>query len=236
EGEAVEGAVVEQRLGDASGDGLGAGGHRRLVEEVVEPGPRQGEAVAGVGLALPARKVDPPAGGADHDHVVDPLGAGDLDAQLVEDLHPAGTDEVAARLVAGERGLVDEGDARPAPGQDEGGDAPGRPGPDHHRVEACIGHEDAYCTCACAAPTPTASPVPSSTGSPLATTCWPRCSRWARTGAGGGRRSSTWRRRLRPGCSTSPPARRGGPRGRAGAPGPNYPGADGPRGGDGPCP
>ena len=54
-------------------------------------------------------------------------------AEVVEQPHAPGPDEVAAGLVAGKPGLVDERHPGAAPGQHQGGHAAGRPGPDHER-------------------------------------------------------------------------------------------------------
>ena len=56
-----------------------------------------------------------------------------------QELDAAWADEVAAGLVAGEPGLVDERDPGAAAGEDQRGDAAGRAGPDDEGVETPVG-------------------------------------------------------------------------------------------------
>ena len=63
-------------------------------------------------------------------------GVGDTQAEIGQNLYPAGSHQVPARLVAREGRLVGERHPRAGPGQHQRGDAAGRPGADHHRIEA----------------------------------------------------------------------------------------------------
>ena len=118
----------------------GAGGDRLVAKDVVELSTRHGHGVIGVGQPRKTRQAHPPPGGSDHHHFADREAARHGDAEVVEDLHAAGTNEVAAGLVAREGGLVDQSDPRPATGEDEGSNASGGSSADDQDVEAIIAH------------------------------------------------------------------------------------------------
>ena len=123
------------RLARAPEERLGAGVDGRLPEEGVEAGAGHGQAVARVRGAGEAGKPHATARWPDDDHVPHPLRAGHRDPELGEDLHPAGPDQVPARLVAREARSVDQRHTGTGPGQHEGSDAAGRSRPDHQHVE-----------------------------------------------------------------------------------------------------
>jgi hypothetical protein len=68
------------------------------------------------------------------------VGSAKLERQVVKDLHASRPDEVSARLVARERCLVDEGDARTSACQHQSGDAPRRACADDEHIEVLVGH------------------------------------------------------------------------------------------------
>src|SRR5207248_8337773 len=143
-------AVAEEGRRRPTHEGLSPGRDGRGVEGRVEDGAGDGEAMARIRDAGAAGQSDPAARGPDDDHVANAPGPGDVDAQVVEELHAPGTNEVATGLVAREPGLVGERHPRSAPRQHQGGDAACRPRPDHEDIEAIPGHpsslSSAYCT------------------------------------------------------------------------------------------
>ena len=128
-------AGAGHRVLGPGGEGLGPGGRRRVVKQGVEAGAGHGQGPPRIGEARRAGQVDPPAAGADDDHVVDHPGPGQGDVQVLQEAHPPGTDQVTAGLVAREGGLVDQRHPGPAAGQGQGGHAAGRAGADHQDIE-----------------------------------------------------------------------------------------------------
>jgi hypothetical protein len=65
---------------------------------------------------------------------------GHADPKLLKNPHAARADQVAARLVTGEGGLVDECDPGTGPGQHQGGDAASWASADNDRVPMAAVH------------------------------------------------------------------------------------------------
>ena len=78
----------------------------------------------------------PPAGRADRKQVRALPRVRDTQPEIRQNLHPAGPHQVPACLVAREGRLIGERHPGTGPGQHQRGDAAGRPGTDHHRIEA----------------------------------------------------------------------------------------------------
>ncbi len=133
------GVLVGGAQGGALDDG-GAGPARQLDESGVEV------AAAGHGAVAPAvageREDDLASGGGAHDHVVDvdPGRHGRrIEAEGVELAQGGGGQPVAADLLPGEPGLVDDQGVDPGTRQGGGGGRARRPGPDHQDLSGAIG-------------------------------------------------------------------------------------------------
>ena len=103
---------------------------------MVQREPWHDDPVTGVGAPGEGGQPAPPAGRTDREKVRALPGVGDTEPEIRQNLHPAGPHQVAACLVAREGRLVDERDPGTGPGEHQRGDAAGRPGADHHRIEA----------------------------------------------------------------------------------------------------
>ena len=114
----------------------GAGVTRSPLQGGVEVGPPRRHSVPRVGESGGARKADPPPGRAYDDHGAEPRTARQGQAEVVEELHAAWSDEIAAGLIAGKGGLVEQGHPGARSSQHHGGDAPGRAGADDQDVES----------------------------------------------------------------------------------------------------
>jgi hypothetical protein len=106
-----------------------------LAQCVVEREPRHDDPVTGVGAPGEGRQPGAPTGRADREQVRALPGVGDAQPQIRQYLHPPRPHQVSARLIAREGRLVGERHPRAGPGQHQRGDAAGRPGTDHHRIE-----------------------------------------------------------------------------------------------------
>ena len=130
--------AVPARLdrGDAGSYRDRAGLYGGLAQRVVQREPRHDDPVTGVGAPGEGRQPAPPAGRADHEKVRALPGVGDTQPQIRQDLYSPGPHQVPACLVTREGRLVGQRHPRTGPGQHQRGDAAGRPGADHHHIEA----------------------------------------------------------------------------------------------------
>ena len=78
------------------------------------------------------------ARGPGNDHVTCRHRAIDTQAETLEQAHAAWADQITARLVAADAGLVDETDPCAGLGEDERGDAASRACPDDDHVVTCF--------------------------------------------------------------------------------------------------
>ncbi len=117
-------------------DDLGAGGGRHLDEGGVQVAPFGRRRVLGAGISRQRQGQLAPLG-IDHDRLVDLLprrDRGRVEAQVLEPAEGRGRQSVAAALVAGEGGLVDEHHPAAEAGQGDGGRATRRAGADDRHV------------------------------------------------------------------------------------------------------
>src|SRR5262249_19666095 len=154
---------------------------------------------AGISASGRCREPYAIAGRPDDDHVADARCVRHVDPQVAQQLYASRTDEVAACLVAGEFGLVDDRYSRAAARQDEGRDAAGGTRSDDEHVAALVGHtrfliptgtvrcSDEEGPCRRPLSTRTALPRTCSGRSRVTTTCSRSCCPSDRTGAGGAR-------------------------------------------------
>ena len=125
--------------GDGPGPGQGvpvghlhAGGTGHVEQGGVELGPGGDD---GVEAVVGQRERHRAAHGRAHEHLVHGLPVGDgvgAQAQALQLAQGVGGEPVAAALVAGEAGLVDEEDGRAGPGQGDGRGGAGRPAAHDH--------------------------------------------------------------------------------------------------------
>jgi hypothetical protein len=116
-----------------AGEGDGAGFYSRIAQGRVEPEPRRDDRVARVAESLARGQHHPATGRSDDLHVAEVRAFG-MDPKVGESLHSARADEIAARFVPGECGLVNESHLGATPSQNERRHAPGRAATNHERV------------------------------------------------------------------------------------------------------
>ena len=122
--------LIRARTGSAPA--RSGGGPQRVVQR----DPRHHHAVPRVAAAGKRGQPGPVPGRAHRQQVRALPGVRHRHAEVVEQPDAARPDQVAARLVAREGGLVHQRHPGPAAGQHQRGDAAGRPGARHHHVEA----------------------------------------------------------------------------------------------------